>query len=343
MKKLIVTLLVSFMSMMSLSAAWAEEVVGVSWSNFGEARWKSDEDAMKKVLKLMGAKYISADAGASSSKQVADIQSLIDQGATSLIIVAEDASALDPAIAKANEAGVPMLGYDRLIEDESVYYLTFDNKEVGRMQAREILKVKPEGNFVFIKGSPSDPNSDFLFEGQIEVLQEAIDAGKIKNVGESYTDGWKPSVAETNMAAILAQNNNQVDAVIASNDGTAGGVINALAAQGLVAAVSGQDGSPDALNRVAKGTQTVSVWKDARKLGAKAAELAVLLSRGKEMKDLPGTVMFDGGAKGVTMYSNFLKPVALTQKNLRGVISAGWVTKETVCEGVEAGTVSACK
>src|SRR3546814_945225 len=95
-----------------------------------------------------------------------------------------------------------------------LFYLTFDNKEVGRIQAREVLKVQPEGNYVFIKGSSADPNADFLHEGQLEVLQEAIDAGKIKVVGEQYTDGWLPEVAQENMEQILTANNNKIDAVV---------------------------------------------------------------------------------------------------------------------------------
>ena len=141
------------------------------------------------------------------------------------------------------------------------------------MQARDVFKVKPEGNYAFIKGSGSDPNANFLFQGSMEVLKAAIDSGKIKNVGEAYTDGWLPANAQRNMEQFLTKNNNKVDAVIAANDGTAGGAIAALDAQGLAGSVpvSGQDADKAALNRVALGTQTVSVFKDARELGRNAA------------------------------------------------------------------------
>src|SRR3546814_5542951 len=122
-------------------------------------------------------------------------------------LLAQDAGAVVPAISLAQAEGIPVVGYDRLIEMPGVFYLTFDNKEVGRIQAREVLKVQPEGNYVFIKGSSADPNADFLHEGQLEVLQEAIDAGKIKVVGEQYTDGWLPEVAQENMEQILTANN----------------------------------------------------------------------------------------------------------------------------------------
>ena len=180
---------------------------------------------MKKAIEAAGDKYISADAQSNPGKQLTDVESLISQGANALIVLAQDASAIGPAVQKALDEGIPVVGYDRLIENKDVFYLTFDNKEVGRMQAREVFKVKPEGNYVFIKGSSSDPNADFLFARQQEVLKAAIDGGKIKNVGEAYTDGWKPENAQKNMEQFLTANDNKVDTVVAANDGTAGGVV----------------------------------------------------------------------------------------------------------------------
>ena len=320
-------------------------VVGVSWSNFQEERWKTDEAAIKAELERLGATYISADAQSSNEKQIADIEGLIARGATALIVLAQDASAVIPAIEKAKAEGIPVVGYDRLIEVSDVFYLTFDNKEVGRIQAREVLKRQPEGNYVFIKGSSADPNADFLHSGQLEVLKQAIDAGKINVVGEQYTDGWLPENAQKNMEQILTANDNKVDAVVASNDGTAGGVVAALTAQGLEGLpVSGQDGDHAALNRVAKGLQTVSVWKDARELGKAAANIAVQLAKGSALSEVEGAEKWNGGPKGVEMDAIFLKPVAITQDNLDLVIEAGWVGKDVVCQGVDGGMApGACK
>ncbi len=326
------------------AAIAADLVVGVSWSNFQEERWKTDEAAIKSALDKAGAKYISADAQSSAAKQLTDVESLISQGANALIILAQDSDAIGPAVEKAVAEGIPVVGYDRLIENKNAFYITFDNKEVGRLQAAEVFKVKPEGNYVFIKGSSSDPNADFLFAGQQEVLKAAIDGGKIKNVGEAYTDGWKPENAQKNMEQFLTKNNNKVDAVVASNDGTAGGAIAALAAQGMAGSVpvSGQDADFAALNRVALGTQTVSVWMDSRELGKEAAGIALALAGGKKMTEIKGVTAFDGGPKKVTMQSVFLKPIAITKDNLNVVIDAGWIKKETACQGVKAGTVKAC-
>lgn len=330
----------------SAEAQQRRTVVGVSWSNFQEERWKIDEAAIRAELTRLGAEYVSADAQSNPTKQLSDIDSLIARGATALIILAQDNSAIMPAVAKARAEGIPVVGYDRLIEAEGVFYISFDNKEVGRIQAREVFKVQPKGNYVFIKGSPTDPNADFLHAGQMEVLKAAIDSGDIKVVGNQYTDGWLPANAQRNMEQILTANNNRVDAVVASNDGTAGGAVAALAAQGLAGKVpvSGQDGDRAALNRVARGQQTVSVWKDARELGKKAAEAAVLLSRGTALNAIPGATTWADGPRKVPMNALFLAPVPITQANLNVVIEAGWAPKDVVCQGVSgANAPPACR
>lgn len=325
--------------------ATAQVKIGVSWNNFQEERWaRTDEPGMLKALDAAGAEYISTDAQSSAEKQLTDIESLISQGANAIIVLAQDSEAVQPGVQKALDEGVPVIGYDRLIEMSGVLYITFDNREVGRMEARPILAAVPEGNYVFIKGNSADPNADFVHAGQLDVLQDAIDAGKIKNVGESYTDNWNPSVAQTNMEQFLTANNNNVDAVVSSNDGMAGGVVAALAAQGLAGSVpvSGQDGDIAALNRVALGSQTVSVWKDARVLGEEAGKAAVALASGKSLEEVSGGTVFSNGPKGLDMQSILLAPLPITRDNLDVVIDAGWITKDQVCQGVSPGTVDVC-
>lgn len=319
-------------------------VIGVSWSNFQEERWKTDEAAIKAAIERAGGTYLSADAQSSPAKQLTDIESLIARGAKALIVLAQDAAAVRPAIEKAINEGVAVVGYDRLIENPQAFYLTFDNVEVGRMMAREVLKAKPEGNYVFIKGSGADPNANFLFQGSMEVLKPHIDAGRIRNVGEAFTDGWLPANAQRNMEQFLTRNNNRVDAVVAANDGTAGGVVAALTAQGMAGSVpvSGQDADRAALNRVALGTQTMTVWKDARELGKSAAEIALQLAGGKKLNEVTGAVQWSQAPGRPVMNAIFLRPVAVTRENLNVVIDAGWAPKAAVCQGVPAGRVPAC-
>ncbi|MCA8883877.1 MAG: D-xylose ABC transporter substrate-binding protein [Rhodobacteraceae bacterium] len=319
------------------TAMAADLTVGVSWSNFQEERWKTDEAAIKGALEAAGAAYVSADAQSSSAKQLSDVESLIAQGVDALIILAQDSQAIGPAVQAATDEGIAVVGYDRLIDDPRAFYLTFDNVEVGRMQARAVLAKQPKGNYVMIKGSPTDPNADFLRGGQQEVLQGAIDAGDITIVAEAYTDGWLPANAQRNMEQILTANDNKVDAVVASNDGTAGGAVAALTAQGMQGIpVSGQDGDHAALNRVALGTQTVSVWKDARDLGRTAGEIAVALANGTAPADIPGAQSWTSpGGKQLTAV--FLAPLPVTADNLSAVVDAGWIEKDKLCQGVTNG------
>jgi D-xylose transport system substrate-binding protein len=332
--------------MLSASAVVANAgTVAVSWKTFQEERWKTDEAAIKAVVEAAGHSYVSTDAQGSAQKQAADIEGLIAQKPDVIMVVAFDSDAILPSIQKISDAGIKSIAYDVQFEDPNALYITFDNVGVGRLMAKTMLeKGKTEGNFAFIKGDKGDPNATFLFEGIMEVLKENIDAGKIKNVCETFTDGWKPDNAQRNMEQCLTSQNNKIDAVISENDGMAGGVVAALEAQGLAGAVpvTGQDGDKAALNRVALGTQLVSVWKDSRVLGKMAAEAAVALIGGTAMDALPGSAKFSGGKKKVEMNSILIPPNPITKDNLGDVIDGGWISKDEACAGVAAGSVPAC-
>eukprot|EP00036_Acanthoecidae_sp_10tr_P008308 CAMPEP_0182918890 /NCGR_PEP_ID=MMETSP0105_2-20130417/2357_1 /TAXON_ID=81532 ORGANISM="Acanthoeca-like sp., Strain 10tr" /NCGR_SAMPLE_ID=MMETSP0105_2 /ASSEMBLY_ACC=CAM_ASM_000205 /LENGTH=342 /DNA_ID=CAMNT_0025056013 /DNA_START=8 /DNA_END=1036 /DNA_ORIENTATION=+ len=323
---------------LSGSAALAEGMkIGVSWASFQEERWKIDEAAMVAAIEAAGNTYVNADAQSSSTKQLADIEALVAQGVSALIINAWDKDAIGPAIEMAANEGIPVVGYDRLIEDERTFYLTFDNIGVGRIIAETVSAEVPEGNYAIIKGDPGDPNAMFLLQGMMEVIGDDVDAGKINIVGEAFSDGWKPENAQKNMEQILTANNNEIDAVLSENDGMAGGVVAALSAQGLVIPVGGQDGDLAAINRVARGSQTVSVWKDSRQLGKAAGEIASALASGASLDSIEGGQKFSGGEKGIEMNAILLEPTPLTRANLSLAIDAGHISKEQACEGAIAG------
>ena len=347
MKRNIFTLMAGalLLGMSSMSAMAAGKTIAVSWKTYQEERWKTDEAAIRAVVEAAGDKLVTTDAQLSAQKQAADIESLISQKVDVIMVVAYDSDAILPSFKAASDAGVKMLSYDVLVEDPNALYVTFDNVGVGRLMAKTMLeKGKAEGNFAFIKGDKGDPNATFLFQGQMEVLKENIDAGKIKNVCETFTDGWKPDNAQKNMEQCLTSTGNKVDAVMSENDGMASGVVAALDAQGLAGSVpvTGQDGDKAALNRVALGTQLVSVWKDSRALGKVAAEAAVAIADGKDPASIEGVGKFSGGAKGVEVNAILLAPNPITKDNLNDVIDAGWISKEEACAGVKAGTVAAC-
>jgi D-xylose transport system substrate-binding protein len=320
--------------------------VGVSWNNYQEERWaKWDEPAIKAAIEAGGGKYINNDAKSSAETQASNLDNLVSQGAKVLIVLAQDGTAIKPAVAKAIAGGVPVIAYDRLIEDPKALYITFNNKEVGKMQAAAVFAKVPKGNYVIIKGNKADANADFLRSGMDEVIGGAVKSGDIKIVGETYTDNWDPAKAQSEMEQFLTAQNNKVDAVLSENDGMAGGVVAALKAQGLAGkvAVSGQDGDSAALNRVALGTQTVDVWKDARALGKAAGDAAIALCKDADVSKVTGASPFTTPG-GNNVSSILLTPIPVTQDNLNVVLDAKWIDKATLCKDVAAATApAACK
>ncbi len=338
--------------------------VGVSWNNYQQPRWaKADEPAMKKAIEDAGGKYIRADANLKMEQQLTDIDSMIGQGAKVLIVLAQDTKLILPAIEKAKAANIPVIGYDRLIEDPAVLYLTFDNKKVGKLEAEAIMKAAPSGNYAVIKGNAGDPNSNFLRSGMDEAgLPAKGDTSKaIKVVYEDYTTDWKTENAQKNMETALnaATPVNNIQAVVSENDSMAIGVVAALQKVGLggTVPVSGQDGDEANLNNVAKGFQTVDVWKDAFALGKTAGQAAIQLCNGKKIAEVTAPELADyvkpaaGNATqdfttpgGKVVKSITLTPVAITKDNLNLVVDQGWILKDKLCAGVDpAKAPAACK
>lgn len=328
--------------------------VGVSWNNYQQPRWaKADEPAIKKAVEAGGGTYIRTDAQDKEDQQLTDIDNLISQGADVLIVLAKDNKAILPGIEKAKQAGIPVIGYDRLIEDPSVFYITFDNQGVGKIMAETLLAAVPEGNYVVIKGHKADPNADFLRAGMDQGgLKAAVDSGKVKIVYEEYTDTWKTENAQKNMEAALAASNNDVDAVLSENDSMAIGVVAALDKVGLAGTVpvSGQDGDEANLNNVAKGLQTVDVWKDAFGLGETAGNAAIQLCGGAKLADISAPASLGDHVRpdnlkavefttpsGTKVQSITLKPTPITKDNFNLVLDLGWITKDKACAGAVAG------
>ena len=333
-------------------------LVGVSWNNYTQERWaKADEPNIKAAVEAGGGSYTRTDAKDNSEQQLADVDNLIAQGAKVLIILAKDAEAIKPAIEKAKAANIPVIGYDRLIEDASVFYITFDNKRVGTVIAQEVMKAAPTGNYAIILGDAGDANAAFLRSGMTEAGIPALNAtaNGIKVVFEQNTPNWDTAGARTNMEAALAANNNNIQGVLSENDGMATGAIQALEAVGLKIPIGGQDGDKAALNRVGLGTQTVSVWKNANDLGVVAGSVATQLCKGTKGDAVTVPDGLSAAAKptaaksvkfttpkGNSVDSITLNPTPVTKANVAEPVDAGWVTKADVCAGVTAGSVAPC-
>src|SRR6478672_1907282 len=343
--------------------------VGVSWNNFQQPRWAAhDKPNIQKTVEAAGGKYIDADANLSSEQQATDIDTMISKGAKVLIVLAQDPKLVLPSVAKAKAAGIPVIGYDRLIEDPSAFYISFDNVGVGKAEADAVIKKVPKGNYVLIKGDPGDPNAKtFLPQGWDQAgLKDKVTSGDIKIIGPAdgtYTDAWKTEKAQANMEAIIdsaVSSNTKIDAILAENDSTALGVVGALTAKSYgYPPLSGQDGDPANLNNVALGKQYVDVFKNANELGKAAGAAALALCAGTKMADvklpyglIDTTVAPKAGLSvqdfktpgGNTVKSFILVPTPLTADNLQVAIDAKQISKADLCKGVDAATApAACK
>jgi D-xylose transport system substrate-binding protein len=312
----------------------------VSWRHFQEERWRIDEAGIKSVLGPAGYTYVSADAQGDPQKQMTDVDSLLASKCDAAIILAQDSSAIMPAIAQAKAANVPIIAYDVPVDSPDVTFVSFDNVAVGREMAKAMVKVKDSGNWALIEGDAAMAIINLFREGQMEVLKPLIDKGQIKVVAKQNIENWKPDLAQAAMEQILTQTNNKVDAVLAMNDGMSTGVAAALASQKMLGIpLSGQDGDKVVLNRIAKGEQTVTVWKNAHSLGQAAAKAAIEMAEGKPVT---GTKPFKTPT-GQTQPSILLTPIAITKDNLNLVVDAKWISKDELCNGVTENPPPPCK
>lgn len=320
--------------------------VGVAWATFQEERYGlRDLPGIEGALEAVGATLTDNDAANSNETQVSNVEALLAAGIDVLIMNSVDPEAILPAVQTAIDEGIPVIAYDRELELPEALFMTHDNVGVGRMIAEAVTAAQPTGNYAIIKGQEGQTNPEFLRDGMEEVIAPLIAAGDITipDGAEVYTDEWLPDNAQDNMETILTDNDNNIQAVLAQNDGMAGGAIAALTEQGLAGevAVGGQDGDIAAINRVALGTQVVSVLKDAEVLGAAAGAAALALCDDPDISHVAGAVQTTSTG-GLDTYSILLDPLPITQDNLQDALDLGWLTEEELCQGVESGTVDVC-
>jgi D-xylose transport system substrate-binding protein len=317
--------------------------VGVAWATFQEPRYgQRDEPGIKKAIEDGGGEYVSGGDGQNKAEtQASQIATLLAANIDVLVLNAVDPVAVLASLQDALDAGIPVIAYDRELESDKVLFLTHDNVEVGHMIADEVTKVQPTGNYVIIKGDETQTNPIFLREGMEEVLKPLVDSGDITIVAEEFTDDWTSENAQTNMENILTAHPD-IQAVLSQNDNMATGVTAALGgnADGKVK-IGGQDGDPIALNRVALGTQVVSVWKDATELGDAAGKAALELCADPDISKVTGAVA-SKTTGGLDSYAELLNPVPITKDNLQVVLDANWISKDDLCKDVDPGSVDGC-
>ncbi|RMO97992.1 D-xylose ABC transporter periplasmic-D xylose binding protein [Pseudomonas syringae pv. philadelphi] len=324
------TLLASALALLSLPvmADSAHPKIGFSIDDLRLERWARDRDYFVAAAEKLDAKVFVQSADANEQKQISQIENLISRGVDVIVIVPFNATVLTNAIAEAKKANIKVVSYDRLILNADVdAYISFDNEKVGEMQASGVLAAAPKGNYFLLGGAPTDNNAKILREGQMKVLQPAIDKGDIKIVGQQWVKEWNPIEALSIVENALTRNDNKIDGIVASNDATAGGGIQALAAQKLAGKVpiSGQDADLAAIKRVKDGTQTMTVYKPLKLIATEAAKLSVQLARGEKPAF---SSQYDNGSKKVDTI--LLAPTPLTKDNIDLLVTDGFYTQAQI-------------
>ncbi|HHT91861.1 MAG: substrate-binding domain-containing protein [Bacillota bacterium] len=304
-------------------ASAQKPLIGVSIRSLSEERWEREKMMMEDVAHELGADIIFTDANHDEALQNSQIENLIARGVDVLVIIAQNSDVAAMGVQMASEEGIPAIAYDVAIFHPDAIYLSFDSVRVGYEMAKAVVERVPKGNYMWIGGSPTDDNAYLVREGHFQVLQPLIDSGDIVLVGEQWCTAWSPQEAMMHMENALVANNDKIDAVVASNDGTAGGAIQALMEPGLAGKVpvSGQDVDLAAAQRIAEGTQTVSIFKDVRVLARVAMESAVELANGQTPKALNGK--YRNTERGIEQDAILLDVVPVTQENLYEVIIQG--------------------
>jgi D-xylose transport system substrate-binding protein len=309
-------------------------VIGLSMDNLRLERWQHDRDIFVKKAKELGAEVLVQSANGDDQLQLSQAENLITQGIDILVVVPHNGKVMGSVVEEAHNNGVKVLSYDRLLMDSNVdYYISFDNVKVGELQAQYLVDKKPRGKYFLMGGSPTDNNAKLFRQGQMNVLKPYIDRGAIEVVGDQWAKDWLPQEGMKIIENALTANKNNIDVVVASNDSTAGGAIEALAAQGLAGEVliSGQDADVAACQRVVKGTQTMTIYKPVSKLASEAAMAAVKMAKGEEIKT--GGKTTNNGK--IAVPSILLTPIQVDKDNMVDtVIKDGFHTMEEVYKDI---------
>ena len=316
--------------------------IGLSFSDFASERWSRERDEMTMLLRAAGYDVLVQEANHDAKLQSDQIKNMIAQGANVIIAVAEDGDALASTVDEVAKKGVKIIAYDRLIKSANIAaYVSFDNVDIGRNQAKGILAVRDSGNFVLLGGSPTDNNAHLFRAGQMEVLQPFIDAGTITIVADQWVENWDPANAKRTMENILTATRRNIDAIVASNDGTALGALEALQNYGLAGTVpiSGQDATEAGCNSIAQGELTVTILKDTRNLTPLACDLAVKLAKKEAIPGLtaiPLATLTGDKSRSGDVQCEFLEVFQVTKDNLKKlVVDSGFQTYEGVYQDVK--------
>lgn len=321
-------LLVILLTFGSFSNAAPKLKIAFVLDDLSIARWQRDRDYFVAKARDLGAKVYVQSASGDAEMQIDKIRKMIQRRVNVLVIIATDGRKLKEVIDDAKAAGIKVLAYDRLINDANIdAYISFDNIKVGELQAQAVLKAKPKGNYFLLGGAPSDNNAHMFREGQMNILQPAIDNGAIKIIEDKWARAWSGQKAFEFVQHSL-KNNTRIDAIVASNDALAEGAIKALSRFNLVGKIpiSGQDSNLSAIRRIVKQQQTMTIYKPVKTLARTSADIAITLARGEP---IDAKAVLDNGFKKVP--SILLDPILVTRNNIdKTVIADGFLSRVEV-------------
>jgi D-xylose transport system substrate-binding protein len=262
--------------------------IGLLMDDYAQDRWEKDRDVFIAKAKELGGDVILSAAKGDERVQLQQAKDMLKKGVDVIVLVPVNLDAAADIINEAHNAGVKVLSYDRLIRKCDLdFYISFDNIRVGELQAEYFIKLVPKGNYVLLGGPISDNNSLMIKLGQMNVLQPLIERGDIKVLFDQHVEKWDEDYGYGMMKTCLSQNKNvKLDVVIAANDALARGAVKAMKEVNLAGKVfvAGQDAEPDALQRIAEGTQTITIYKPIESIASAAAQIAVKLARNENIE-----------------------------------------------------------
>lgn len=308
--------------------------IGFSMATVKEERWQRDKDAFEAHCKKVGVECLITVADNNPDRQANDVDNLLTQGVDALVIAPQNATQAAALVDKAKSQGVPVISYDRLIDSDKIdLYISHQVPVIGRKIAEYALEKVPKGNYVMVYGAPTDNNASIMQREQLAVIQPAIDRGDIKIVANQFITDWKPELALNFAENSLTQHNDDIQAFVVSNDGMAGGVISALAKRNLAGKVlvTGQDAGLEALQNIAEGKQSMTVYKAIIPLASGAVDAAVKLAKREPVTTTP--FMNDVIKKSVPAI--LLEVITVDKNNLMTtVIEDGYAKFEDVYKNV---------
>lgn len=309
--------------------------IGFSLEDMKGERWQTDRDAFESKAKQLGAEVLFADAGGDDERQLQQVREMIKKGIQVLVFLPHDATKGRQIAAAAKAANVKIVSYDRLVESGDVdLYVSFDRRDIGWLQAKYLVEHASHGNYVLIAGSPNDEGAKTLHNEQMKVLQPYVDRGEIKVIADGYTKDWLPTEAYLAMLKAIDSSKGDIAAVLASNDGMAGGAIQALRENNLAGKVfvTGQDADLEAIICIVEGSQSMTIYKPVTNEASVAAEEAVRLVRGEKTR---ANRSVNNGKADIPAI--LLKPIVVTKENIRStVVADGFQTLKRINEGLPA-------